>query len=213
MYSISGAVLSGQGGGNGGDPRDNLLVNKSDLRDLYQLFSRESFSVIAQTNIELSIFLSNINFPLDRNCATTELEKNELQNDFLRHTQYIVENWIENFQYLKLRFLNSYSSDPHFNYQSIMLNLMQTNGSTRTIIRFNDKKLLGPVQKICINFKDQKSGNNYIDCNTCTYRSLPDNLKRFLIHHEYAGLAGYEVSDGAESRYWLSIQFASFSNL
>jgi hypothetical protein len=79
-------------------------------------------------------------------------------------------------------------------------------------IEFTKQKVsIAGAEKTCINFVASKI--NKIRCNSDRFSALlnsrADDLYR-LVHHEFAGLAGIEVSKGADSDYRISNQISSY---
>jgi hypothetical protein len=66
------------------------------------------------------------------------------------------------------------------------------------------------VEKTCENFTD-KSGSSKIICNSELFMQTTDSDRYVLVHHEYAGLAGFEENDGASSQYSISNQITGFA--
>jgi hypothetical protein len=64
---------------------------------------------------------------------------------------------------------------------------------------------VGAAEKTCINSKDTEGGY-WITCNSVRFQSTMEEDQYILVHHEYAGLAGIEMSDGDTSNYVISRQ-------
>lgn len=61
------------------------------------------------------------------------------------------------------------------------------------------------AEKTCTN-DGNRNGKPKIKCNTKRFSETSNEDQYVLIHHEYAGLAGIEENDGAESKYYISRQ-------
>lgn len=68
---------------------------------------------------------------------------------------------------------------------------------------------VGGVEKTCTNFVDSR-GRPQLVCNVARFQGTPLSGQYVLIHHEYAGLAGFEVNSGPSSRYPLSNQLTEY---
>lgn len=74
----------------------------------------------------------------------------------------------------------------------------------------DDKVFIGALEKTCKNFVDSK-GTPQILCNiTKIMKETSEPYQYVLIHHEYAGLAGFEVNDGPDSKYPISNQITEY---
>lgn len=73
-----------------------------------------------------------------------------------------------------------------------------------------DKVLIGGAEKTCKNFIDP-SGVSRIVCNIDRLTKQTSESEQYvLVHHEYAGLAGFEVNDGESSQYPISNQITQY---
>jgi hypothetical protein len=71
-----------------------------------------------------------------------------------------------------------------------------------------DKVFVGNAEKTCKNFIDSY-GKSRIVCNSRRFlKGTSESGQYVLVHHEYAGLAGFEVNDGENSHYSLSNQIS-----
>jgi hypothetical protein len=70
---------------------------------------------------------------------------------------------------------------------------------------------IGAAEKTCINFTDAK-GALRIQCNKERFMTTSQNDQYVLVHHEYAGLAGFETNNGEASSYVLSKQLGAYLN-
>lgn len=65
------------------------------------------------------------------------------------------------------------------------------------------------TEKTCINFSEI-DGSLKIVCNRNRFLSATDDDQYVLVHHEYAGLAGFEVNSGVSSDYAISNQLSQY---
>jgi len=73
-----------------------------------------------------------------------------------------------------------------------------------------DNVLIGDAEKTCKNFIDSQ-GTSRIVCNSDRFTKETSESDRYvLVHHEYAGLAGFEVNDGENSHYSVSNQISQY---
>lgn len=72
-----------------------------------------------------------------------------------------------------------------------------------------DRVLIGNSEKTCKNFVDI-DGSSYIVCNAKRFLETPESDQYVLVHHEYAGLAGFEVNNGEDSKYPISNQITGY---
>jgi hypothetical protein len=73
----------------------------------------------------------------------------------------------------------------------------------------DDEVRIGNAEKTCKNFIAD-DGLPQIVCNTKRFTDTAESDQYILVHHEYAGLAGFEVNDGEESKYTLSNQITEY---
>jgi len=73
----------------------------------------------------------------------------------------------------------------------------------------DDKVMVGSAEKTCENFVDSK-GQARIVCDSSQFMATDESQQYVLVHHEYAGLAGFEVNDGETSNYPISNQITGF---
>jgi hypothetical protein len=73
-----------------------------------------------------------------------------------------------------------------------------------------DQKLtIGQAEKTCINYSS--AGEQIlIVCNTNRFMNTSENDQYILVHHEYAGLSGFEVNAGESSDYRISNQISGY---
>ncbi|MNL27592.1 hypothetical protein D3C87_1491910 [compost metagenome] len=67
------------------------------------------------------------------------------------------------------------------------------------------KLFVGSAEKTCKNFFEA-DGTASILCNENRFMSTPGSEQYTLVHHEYAGLAGFEMNRGEDSNYQISNQ-------
>lgn len=68
---------------------------------------------------------------------------------------------------------------------------------------------IGKAEKTCKNFRE-KDGSSVIVCNSRRFMATAESDQYVLVHHEYAGLSGFEVNDGEDSKYFISNQIAGY---
>jgi hypothetical protein len=90
-------------------------------------------------------------------------------------------------------------------YNSKMLNVI----SRAKISCGADPIFIGRAEKTCKNFIDS-NGQESIQCNFDRVLKTPESDQYVLIHHEYAGLAGFEVNNEEDSNYGISNQISGF---
>ncbi|WP_413294905.1 ankyrin repeat domain-containing protein [Bdellovibrio sp. HCB185ZH] len=93
----------------------------------------------------------------------------------------------------------------HEQYARTMLTQM----STATVSCTETVLTVGAAEKTCLNFTDGQ-GTPRILCNVDRFMNAMASDQYVLIHHEYAGLAGFEVNDGEKSDYRISFQIADY---
>ena len=78
----------------------------------------------------------------------------------------------------------------------------------RAKIICTDAKLhVGGAEKTCVNLR---SNTSRVTCNRLRFTQTDDSDQYVLIHHEYAGLSGFELNKGAESDYQISDQISEY---
>ncbi|QDK44516.1 hypothetical protein DOM22_04760 [Bdellovibrio sp. ZAP7] len=93
----------------------------------------------------------------------------------------------------------------HDQYYRAMLEQM-ANASvscTETILK------VGAAEKTCLNFRDGQDVPRIL-CNVERFMNAKGSDQYVLIHHEYAGLAHFEINDGEKSDYRISMQIADY---
>ncbi|MFL5814202.1 MAG: hypothetical protein ACJ763_11545 [Bdellovibrionia bacterium] len=73
----------------------------------------------------------------------------------------------------------------------------------------DEKVMVGTAEKTCKNFVDS-SGKSQILCNASRFKNTGSSDQYVLVHHEYAGLAGFEVNSDEESHYAISNQLTEY---
>jgi hypothetical protein len=66
------------------------------------------------------------------------------------------------------------------------------------------------AEKACKNVMDSETGAASITCNIDRFAATNDSDQYVLVHHEYAGLAGFEENSGTESDYFISNQISGY---
>lgn len=82
--------------------------------------------------------------------------------------------------------------------------------SNATVSCQNEPVKVGDLQKTCKNFIDQKNNSNIICNRNAFMRDTTEEQQYVLTHHEYAGLAGFELNNGAKSNYDISDQLTGY---
>jgi hypothetical protein len=77
--------------------------------------------------------------------------------------------------------------------------------SSAKIICTDKQIIVGGAEKTCKNFVEA-DGSSSILCNRTRFMSTVTSDQYMLVHHEYAGLAGFEVNTGESSNYKISNQ-------
>jgi hypothetical protein len=68
---------------------------------------------------------------------------------------------------------------------------------------------VGRAEKTCLNFVGD-DGVDLVLCNVNRFMSTSESDQYILVHHEYAGLSGFEVNNGESSDYRISNQLSYF---
>ena len=92
-------------------------------------------------------------------------------------------------------------------YNETMLKYLDTNNTT--VVATLDKVYVESVEKVCKNFFE-KDNSAKIICNSERFSRSSEEEQYKLVHHEIAGLAGFEVNGDASSKYFLSNQITSY---
>src|SRR5207253_11459999 len=69
----------------------------------------------------------------------------------------------------------------------------------------DEQIFVGSAEKTCKNFA-AADGSLNIQCNANRFMATSNSDQYILVHHEYAGLAGFEVNTGESSNYQISNQ-------
>jgi hypothetical protein len=93
----------------------------------------------------------------------------------------------------------------HENYILNMLGKIQT----AKMSCIDAQLLVGSAEKTCKNFVDT-DGTFRIQCNQKRFMATSDSDQYILVHHEYAGLAGFEVNTDENSNYEISNQISEY---
>lgn len=147
--------------------------------------------------IFLIALISAPSFANDKDNGGDECERRiqNIRND--------IQDWIDRggSQHLDMHNLTT-----HEDYIDLMSDAMKD-----TSISCTTKPVyIGRAEKTCKNTKD-KYQNPLLICNAERFNSLDPDRQYTLIHHEYAGIAGFEVNKGNEnSVYLISNQISGF---
>ena len=80
-----------------------------------------------------------------------------------------------------------------------------------TVVSFTDEPVkVADAEKTCKNFISDVDHLPHILCNIKRFKETPESAQYTLVHHEFAGLAGLEKSEGASSDYQISNQITDF---
>lgn len=90
-------------------------------------------------------------------------------------------------------------------YNTAMLSQIANAGISCT----DDRIMIGSAEKTCKNFVDP-SGKSQVVCNAGRFMGTSESDQYVLVHHEYAGLAGFEVNNGEDSQYPISNQLTEY---
>ncbi|OFZ46921.1 MAG: hypothetical protein A2381_03745 [Bdellovibrionales bacterium RIFOXYB1_FULL_37_110] len=112
-----------------------------------------------------------------------------------------IESWIQKGGSQELRLPEDVSLEE---YNARMLNSFEAK-----ITCTDEKIFIGSAEKTCTNFKDQ-DGVKWIQCNLGRINQTNEEGLYRLIHHEYAGVSGFEVNIDEESDYAISNQITAF---
>ena len=130
-----------------------------------------------------------------------------------------IASWINSDGHINLDFPEKVNSKI---YKSKMLNEI----SNAQIYCINDEVSVYNTSKTCVNAnkarklsksiplelynKIKKTRKSVIVCNTNKLKNIDADEFYRLIHHEYAGLSGFEVNTSAESNYFISDQLSAY---
>jgi len=73
----------------------------------------------------------------------------------------------------------------------------------------SEKVYVGSAEKTCKNFVASDNSIQII-CNIERFEQTSENDQYILVHHEYAGLSGFEVNSGESSNYTISNQITAY---
>ncbi|WP_413287936.1 hypothetical protein [Bdellovibrio sp. HCB337] len=93
----------------------------------------------------------------------------------------------------------------HEKYNIYMLDKIQA----AKVSCIDEKVFVGNAEKTCKNFVEA-NGTSRILCNRDRFMTTPESDQYVLVHHEYAGLAGFEVNTGETSHYEISNQISGY---
>jgi hypothetical protein len=98
---------------------------------------------------------------------------------------------------------------PKYLSQSEYSRTMLQNFATAKVSCTSDKILVGAAEKTCKNFIDSDL-NPRILCNHDRFMKTSESDQYVLVHHEYAGLSGFEITTDEVSHYELSNQIVGY---
>jgi hypothetical protein len=94
------------------------------------------------------------------------------------------------------------------NYNEKMLSIL--NSDVTKLSCTSEKVFILKSEKTCINMQEEDGGYRII-CNEKKFKEMTDSAKYKIVHHEYAGIAGFEVNNGEEkSQYFITNQLSKF---
>lgn len=93
----------------------------------------------------------------------------------------------------------------HEQYKQLMLEKI----NTAKVSCIDRKILIGGAEKTCRNFV-KADGSLRIQCHRGLLMNTTESDQYVLVHHEYAGLAGFEVNNGDNSNYEISNQITGY---
>lgn len=112
------------------------------------------------------------------------------------------ERWLIKNQFTPIVLPNSISK---IEYKNKMLDAI-----SKSVVSCTKNSLgIGLVEKTCIN-TTAKDGSSLIECNVDRFNGISSSEQYKLIHHELAGVAGFEVNQNETSDYQISSQISDF---
>jgi hypothetical protein len=121
----------------------------------------------------------------------------------MRNISNDIEKWLLEDEYKGIKLPTDLSEDI---YKEGMLNAIKISLLSCT----TDKIYIGKAEKTCKNFDDE-NGQKRIMCNFDRLMKTSDSEQYLLMHHEFAGVAGFELSYGNEtSNYQISNQISDY---
>jgi hypothetical protein len=100
---------------------------------------------------------------------------------------------------------------PEITLQKYNDNMLSEISQTQLSCTSNTVKI-GGSEKACRNYVDDKNVPR-IECNRKLFMDADNDTQYVLIHHEFAGLAGFEANDSDQSKYPLSNQLSAFRDV
>ncbi|MBS1972021.1 MAG: hypothetical protein JSU04_17055 [Bdellovibrionales bacterium] len=91
------------------------------------------------------------------------------------------------------------------NYLNGMLGKIET----AKVSCVDEKLFIEGAEKTCVNFTEA-NGDFRIQCNISRFTATSESNQYVLVHHEYAGLAGFETNTGEASNYVISSQITDY---
>ena len=135
---------------------------------------------LKKTLIVSLILLSSVSFAGERVGNGGDVCENKMRN-----ITNDIESWLISDQYRGIK-LPEYLTEELYK-QEILEAVKKSILSCTT-----DKVLVGSAEKTCRNFVDNK-GTTQIQCNFDRFNSTEEKEKYKLMHHEFAGVAGFEA--------------------
>lgn len=121
----------------------------------------------------------------------------------IQHIRNEIKNWILDGGHEYLSLPSSISKEK---YKNTMLDAITFSKFSCT----TDKLKIFNAEKTCKNFVD-KNGEKRILCNSKSFFEINESSRYTLIHHELAGVSGFEVNNTEEeSNYFISNQLTGF---
>lgn len=121
----------------------------------------------------------------------------------MRNITNDIESWLLNDEYVGIKLPSNLSESA---YKRGMQNAVRTSLLSCT----TGKVFVGYAEKTCKNFRDNR-GIARIVCNFDRFLKTDEKEKYRLMHHEFAGVAGFESNNGRESSvYRISNQVGDF---
>jgi hypothetical protein len=121
----------------------------------------------------------------------------------MRNITNEMESWLLNDEFVGIKLPSKLTEKA---YKKGMLNAVRKSQLSCT----SEKVFIGAAEKTCMNFRDIR-GNARIVCNFDRFLKTDEQEKYRLMHHEFAGVAGFESNNGNEaSVYRISNQISEF---
>ena len=151
-------------------------------------------------NLQLLIFMALVGMPV--HAADKGLNGGDMCEDRFKAVSDDIASWLKAGGSEGLTFPKGLTLSQ---YDSGLLNEIG-----KAVVSCVDQELtVGGAEKTCENFVDSK-GTPQIVCNDKRFMATSASNQYVLVHHEYAGLAGFEENDGPSSHYPLSNQITGY---